>query len=186
MNNTFYLLRHAEPRVKRKSPVHEWDLSTKGRRQAEETALSGFFDNIDIVISSYEKKASRTAKPIADKLGKDIVRKKELNELDRSRGGFLKAEEYNEAIRFALTNLDDSLHGWETALHTLCRFSRVIEEIDSEEEDRRILIVSHGCVLSLYFANLLNRLDDVYERWRRIRFCDWGIVENRQVQKDII
>jgi len=98
MTNTFYLLRHAEPRVNRNSPVHEWNLSARGRLQAEEISLSGFFDDIDIVISSYEKKACRTAKPIADKLGKEIVRKKELNELDRSRGGFLEAEVYNKAI----------------------------------------------------------------------------------------
>jgi len=186
MNNTFYLLRHAEPQINRNSLVHEWDLSARGKRQAEEISLSGVFDDIDSVISSYEKKACQTAKPIADMLGKDIVRKRGLNELDRSRGGFLESEVYNEAIRFAFTNLDDSLHGWETALHALCRFTGVIEEIDSEEENRRILIVSHGCVLSLYFADLLNSLDDVYERWRRIQFCGWGIVESGQVLKDII
>jgi len=78
------------------------------------------------------------------------------------------------------------MHGWETALHALCRFTGVLEEIASEEEDRRILIVSHGCVLSLYFADLLNSLDNVYERWRKIRFCSWGKVESGKVLKDII
>ena len=109
MNNTFYLLRHAEPEVDRYKPLNEWDLSAKGRRQAKETALSTCFDDIDVVVSSFEKKAVQTAISISDKLGKKIIRNKELNELNRGDCTFLEAEVYDETIRFALTNLNRSL-----------------------------------------------------------------------------
>lgn len=184
--NTFYFLRHAAVEIIRQLPVSKWKLSEEGRQQAEELAKSTTFDELDIIISSDEDKAYQTAKPIADRLQKEIIRIKELNELDRDKGGFLEKEEFDNTLQFALTHLDKSIHQWETAEHALNRFSKKIEEIDKEYDNKSILIVSHGAVINLYFAKLLGKLDEVYEKTMQNTFCDLGIVKGGKVAKDII
>lgn len=186
MNNTFYFLRHAETRVDKTLPVSKWTLSKNGMKQAQELAKRDVFDDVDIIISSDEEKAYQTAKTIAEKLGKSIVRIPELNEIDRDKGGFLGKEEFDETVKFCLTNLDKSIRNWETANSALERFSKKIEEIDSRFENKKILIVSHGCVINLYFAKILNKLDKVFERWLRNSFCAWGVIKNNEVIKDIV
>ena len=186
MNNTFYLLRHAATKLDRNKAASKWLLSEEGKRQAEKLAKSGVFNDVDIIISSAEKKAYQTAKPIADRLNKDIIRIPELNELDRDAGGFLEKGEFDKTVNFAMTHLDRSVHDWETTAHALERFSKAIDKIDSEHEKKKILIVSHGCVINLYFAKLLGELDEVNDRWKKTTFCSWGIVENGGVVKDIV
>ncbi len=161
-------------------------LSEKGKQQAEELAKSGIFDSVDIVISSNEEKSYQTAKPIAVKYDKEIMRIEELNELDRGASGFLEKDEYDRTVEFALNNLTKSRHRWETAEHALKRFTEAIESIDSEHEGKKILIVTHGCVMNLYFAKLLSKLDVIYERWIKTSFCSWAIIKNGKVVKDIV
>ncbi len=186
MNNTFYFLRHAETEVDKNLPVSEWTLSENGIKQAEELANTDIFADINIVISSDEGKAHQTAKPIAEKLEKEIIRIPELNEIDRDKGAFLEKEKFDETIKSCLTNLNKSINNWETASHALERFSRQIEKLDSKHENVKMLIVSHGCVINLYFAKILDKLDEAFERWLRNTLCDWGIIKNSEVIKDIV
>jgi len=82
MSNTLYFLRYAATQLVQFKPRSKWTLSEEGVYAAEGLAGSPVFDNVDIIISSDEEKAYQTAKPLADKLGKDIMRMPELNELD--------------------------------------------------------------------------------------------------------
>ena len=160
-------------------------MSERGKRDARLLASSGIFDHIDIIITSCEDKAFQTALPIAERLGKEITSCVELNDLYK--GEFvLDDDKYFKAIESCLKNPRESLNGWETASHALERFSRKIDEIDSAHDDKNILIVSHGCVLGLYFARTLGKMDEIYERWHLTPFCAWGIIKNGKVIKDII
>jgi len=60
-----------------------------------------------------------------------------------------------------------------------------IDEINSTYKNKKILIVSHGCVINLYFAKCLNQLDRIVERIFSNTFCDYGIIEDGRVVKDI-
>ncbi len=39
--------------------------------------------------------------------------------------------------------------------------------------------------MSLYFAYLQNKLDDIFPRWKKLGFLGWGIVHNGKVVKDV-
>jgi len=183
--NTFYFLRHAETRWDRITPSTKWALSEKGKRDADQLASSGIFDNIDIIIASCEEKAFQTAMPIAGRLGKEITSFAELNDLYKGESA-LEDDEFFKVVESCLKNPCESFHGLEPAGHALERFSQKIDEIDFAYDDKNILIVSHGCVLSLYFARALEIMDEAYERWRVIPFCAWGIIKNGKVVKDIV
>ncbi|MCD6522724.1 MAG: histidine phosphatase family protein [Candidatus Diapherotrites archaeon] len=83
--NTLIFLRHAEVEIDKNKPISEWPLSDYGKRHAETVANSGIFDDVDVIISSAERKAYQTAEPIARRIGKNIIQYKELNKLDRDK-----------------------------------------------------------------------------------------------------
>ena len=185
MNNTFYFLRHGETEKDLNVLISQWKLSEKGEEQARKLADENTFSEVDIVIASTEEKAYQTAKPIADKLKREIIRIEEISELNRDKGGFMGAENYEKTLKYCLENLDKSLHNWETAEHALERFSKKIEQIDKEYENKKILVVGHGFIINLYFAKLLNALSIVHERFNTNEYADWGVIKNGQVIKDI-
>ena len=78
------------------------------------------------------------------------------------------------------------IHGWETIDSAMKRFNQGVEELSSKYHSKKLLVVSHGIVLTMYFASLLNCMDEAFDRWKKLRFCSYGIVKNGEVIKDII
>lgn len=185
MNNTFYFLRHEATKIDSTILVSKWQLSKIGEENAKKLARQDFFDDVDFIFSSTEEKAYQTAKPIADKLGKKIIQLREISELDRDKGGFMQMEDFEKTLKQSLEHLDVSTNNWESATHALERFSKKVDEIDKQYENKKILIVGHGITINLYFAKLLGLLDTVYLRLDTNSYGDWGIVKDKGVIKDI-
>ena len=185
VNNVFIFLRHAETKVNKRVKNSEWSLTENGKMDALDIAKSKFFDDNDVIISSGEEKAYKTVYPLSEKLKKAVLREAELNEIMRDHGKFLENEEYITTMKLCMINKDQSFNNWETANKALERFSKKIEEIDSLYTEKRILIVSHGVVINLYFAKILRKLENVFDRAQTNTFCDYGIIQNKRVIKDI-
>jgi len=186
VNNTIYFLRHAETKKDPSNPPSQWELSEIGRKKSEDIAKKSEFSDVDLIISADEKKSYQTAEPLAKKLGKEVIRIKELNEINRDKGGFLDIQEYSRTKRMMFMDPDFSAHGWETARSALERFSRAVEEIDRKYDNKKILIVASGTVITLYFALLQDDFRSLIVRWKKLDFCEWGAVENGRVLKDVI
>ena len=166
-------------------PISKWVLSETGEAQAKQLSKEGVFKDVDLIFSSTEEKAHKTALPIAESLGKEVTKLEEIVELDRDKGAFMKLEDYEKAIEDCLKHQSESLNNWETAAHALDRFSNKIDELDREYDNQRILVVGHGFTINLYFAKLLSVFDKVYERLNTNNFADWGIIKSQRVVKDI-
>lgn len=184
MNNTFYFLRHGKTKVDKENPVSKWVLSEEGEQQAQDLADQETFKEVDIIISSTETKAYQTAKPTADKLGKEIIEIEELSELDRDKGPFMEKDDYDRVVKECLSHPERSVNNWESLSNALDRFSKKIEELDKWYQDKKILIVGHGYTINAYFAKLLG-IKDVYGRLSTNDFADWGVVKDYKVIKDI-
>jgi broad specificity phosphatase PhoE len=180
-----HLLRHAETKLDPSLPADRWHLSEEGVKSAHALASSGVFDGVDLIVTSAEDKAFETAIPIVKRIDTDIIRNSSFNELYRGTGPFTSPEDYLERVRITLSDPESSTSGWETAADALRRFEQGIHNIEARSEARSLLLVSHGMVLSLYFAHLL-KTEEVYKRWRELGFCSWGTVRNRKVVKDIV
>ena len=186
MNNELIFIRHAQTKIDKEVPIADWDLTEEGYQDSEKVKDVQEFQDIDILISSTERKAYLTIKPLAEKLEKEIIQIKDLSEISRGDAGALTKEEYNEMKVKVFQDLDFTDHGWETCNHALERFSKAVEEIDNKYENKKILISAHGTVMTLYFAKLQNKLDDLMGRWKSLGFCDYGIIKNGEVVKDIV
>jgi len=186
MNNELIFIRHAKTKVDKNIPIEKWILTEEGDKQAEQLASSGEFDEVDILISSKEKKSYLTIKPIADKLEKKIKRIKNLGEIKRPHSEKLTLEEYEDMKKKVFEDLDFTKYKWETANHAMKRFIDAVKKIDKKYENKKILICAHGTVMTLYFAYLQNQLNNLMKRWKNLEFGAVGIIKNGHVIKDIV
>ncbi|MBT7903720.1 histidine phosphatase family protein [Candidatus Woesearchaeota archaeon] len=186
MNNTIIFWRHAKTLKDSSIPVSQWILTEDGVKNAQEVAETKVFDDVDIIITSTEPKAYETALPVATRLKKEIIRIPELSEINRDKGKMMSKDEYDFMKKKIFEDLDYTDHGWETCNSALNRFSTAVKKIDEQYENKRILIVAHGTVMSLFFASLQGKLDNLMSRWKGLGFCDFGIVKDNKVLKDVI
>ncbi|MFW9969940.1 MAG: histidine phosphatase family protein [Candidatus Odinarchaeota archaeon] len=185
-NNTFIFLRHAETEVDRNIKISNWKLSKQGKKDALDLINLNLFSDVDVIISSNEDKAYKTAYPLSEKLHKEVTRDKNLNEINRDHGRFLdNKEEYLKYMKFCIENRNQSINNWETGNHAIERFTKQIVEIDNKYINKKILIVTHGGVINLYFAKIKGELDKIFERILSNMFCDYGIIQNGKILKDI-
>lgn len=183
--NTLIFLRHAETKIESEVPSSKWDLTLFGVTQAQNLAKSEYFLDIQIIISSPEKKAIKTIEPLAEKLKVPIKIIEDLKELDRNKGVFSTTKEYNENVRAAFKKPKQAINNWETVEAASQRFTNQINIIDKQNSEKKILIVSHGIILNLYFASILGETNQIFKRWSRKEFCAYGIIKNGTVVKDI-
>jgi len=73
------------------------------------------FNDVDVIIPSNEEKAYQTAKPLSENHHKEIIRDKNLNEINRDQGRFLdNKQDYLKNMKFCVENRNQSINNWET------------------------------------------------------------------------
>ena len=164
-----------------------WSLSEAGRRQAREVADRPVMNEAEAINTSNELKAYQTAEPLAAKLDLSIKQDPAFDEVKRG-GGFFSESQFIAEKNRQLSDLSYRAFGEasETGLEALERFRQGIKRVIERSPDRTILIVSHGTILSIYFAQLLDKLDELPERWHRTGFGAYGVVAGDRVVKDIV
>ncbi|QGA80313.1 histidine phosphatase family protein [Candidatus Nanohalobium constans] len=135
-------LRHFQTELEPGTPVSEWRLSEKGRKEMQKFVRENNFD-IDIVYTSTERKAVKTARRIAEKADAELVKTELLCEVDRSGEGFV--EDHDRYVNL----VEDYLNGgkkadWEDQEEMRERFHEFIEMAEGNS-----LAVTHGIFLSL-------------------------------------
>ena len=187
MNNSIYFLRHAKTIVDQNIPIDKWIISEKGKEKTREIVNSGCFDDIEIVIASEEMKAIQTANFVSERLGKKLITSSDFNELRRF-GGYIEGQqEYEKQVKMIFEKGHSKIKEWEIAKSALTRIKAGVEQLDKKYSNKKILVVSHGIILSLFFGYLLGiSKKEYFQRWKRMKFCGWGVIRNKKIIKDII
>lgn len=178
-------LRHAHTQKDPNLNAALWGLSEEGKKQAERVANLPIMNEVDVIYVSEEKKTYLTVEPLAKKLRKEAIPLSFFNEVKRG-DKFLTKEEFESEKVKQLTDLDYHAFDGESGNEALARFKQGINQILKENVGETILVVTHGTILNIYFADLLNAYDKLPERWQKTAFCAYGIIENGKVIKDII
>ena len=178
-------LRHADTQKDPNLNAALWGLSEEGKKQAEEVVNLPIINEVDVIYVSKEKKTALTVEPLVKKLGKEVISLAFFDEVKRG-DKFLTKEEFEAEKVKQLKDLDYHAFGGESCKEALARFKRGVEQVSKEDTGKTILIVTHGTVLNIYFADLLNAYDKLPERWQKTAFCAYGVVESDVVTKDII
>lgn len=147
-----YLLRHGQTdwniqgRLQGRMDI---PMNENGRKQILEIAerLRELQFTADMIISSPLGRAKESAEIVAEKIGYQDAIVYDAGFLERS-FGMAEGLIYNETI-----NLDDPEYGAESVEDVCIRAGKTIEKYISDEE-KNILIVAHGAVLSAVKAAL--------------------------------
>lgn len=178
-------LRHADTQKNPNVNAALWGLSDEGKLQADTVADMPVMQEVDVIYVSEEDKTSLTVSPLALRLGLKPTIMPEFNEVKRG-DAFLTKEEFEAEKTKQLIDLDYPAFGGESSSAALLRFSQGVKEISTRHPEGTILIVTHGTVLNLYFASLLQANEMLPERWKKTSFVAYGIVKDGKVVKDII
>jgi broad specificity phosphatase PhoE len=186
VNNKLIFLRHAPTLKDISIPIEQWGIQPESA--AVLTGLSNLpdFANIDIIYSSPKNKALVTAQVFSQKNNLEIIKVKDLAEIEKPGAEKLSTQDYENMKLKIISDPNFTDLGWETSGHALDRFTLAVNTINSENEDKNILIVSHGTILTLYFAKLQNQLSNIITRWQNLKFGNYGIIVSGVITKDIV
>lgn len=173
MNNTYIFFRHALTTVDKTQPADKWVISEEGIKDACEKISSGHFDDVDVIISSSEKKAIQTAYYLSQRIEKEIILNPSFRELDRGIKFVGSKEDYETMVWRTFNKPTQSSFGWETAKEALVRFKRGLERIENTYSNKKIFLVSHGIVLSLFISDYYKwDPNKTFEYWKELGFCE--------------
>jgi len=158
------LVKHSLPEVVEDIPAREWGLSEKGRGLAELLADRLRQYRPEVIISSTELKAKQTAEIIGTELGLAFQVGGGLHEHDRSRSPFYPKDEFQALVREFFDKSDELVFGEETANQALARFRDSMNAILRTHADKKLVVVAHGTVISLFVSWLTGQ--DGYLIWK--------------------
>lgn len=158
-----YLIRHC----KAEGQSADAPLTELGREQAHKLTEFLLPKNIDLIISSPYERASRTIKPLAEKLSMEIIIDVRLKERVLSNKNH---KDWREMLRKTFDDLDLCYVGGESSNEAITRSINVIREVLNKEYTSAA-IVSHGNLISL----LLKYFDD------KRGFEEWEVMSNPDV-----
>ncbi|MCC6301027.1 MAG: histidine phosphatase family protein [Anaerolineales bacterium] len=160
------LVKHSAPEIVKNIPAREWKLSALGQGHARE--LAGLLKRHapEAIVSSAEPKARETAAILAEELGTDYRVVSNLHEHERARAPFYSHAEFQNLMNELFSAPDKLVFGEETARAALTRFDKAVELVLSAQEEKTIIIVSHGTVISLFVAQLTGL--DGYALWQKL------------------
>ncbi len=185
MKTKIIFLRHADTKKDPSVNAALWQLSDDGKKQATEVAENVEINSVDIIYTSKEPKTLLTIEPLNEKILKEVISSPSFNEVKRG-DKFLSDEDFKKEKALQLTDLSYKAFNGESGIEALQRFKDGISKTIEENKGKTILIVSHGTILNIYFADILNINENIIERWKKTDFCAYGITEDNVVTKDIV
>ena len=189
----FIFIRHASPIIDKSLSPREWILSKEGEKQVVQLTREGVVHQIDLLVSSQERKAILTAEGIRNALDHkkipEIITDKRLNEVDRTKGPFFDTfHEFKTNVKKTFIERDKSFFTWEPIESAVARIIDCIDELQTKysTKHKTIGIVSHGTIISLYFAKVGEYYDNpaqIIEKWENMPFCAWGLIAEGKIQR---
>lgn len=186
-NTKIIFLRHADTQKDPSVNAAMWGLSDLGNKQALDLSEDEILKTAEGVYVSSEKKTKLTIEPLVSKINVDI---KEDSNFDEVRRGdkFLTKEEFETEKNLQLEDFSYHAFGGESCFEALERFKNQVEHIKSLNENKTIIIVTHGTILTIYLAYIIDIKDPqkIKERWKNTGFGKYAIVKDNVVIKDIV
>lgn len=185
-----YLIRHGETEwnVSRKIQGHkDIPLTDTGIKQANLIADRLMSEDIDIIYSSDLKRAYDTAKIIGDKIGLEPNPRKEFREINFGIWEGLYNDkiglEYGEEIYLWRKEPEKlKIEGGETLKEVQLRAMRELESIMNMNQDKNVLIVSHGVTIKTMILGILD-MNLFYFKNLTIDNVSLTIIEFREYNK---
>ncbi|WP_339290891.1 histidine phosphatase family protein [Paenibacillus sp. FSL W8-0187] len=168
---TIYFVRHAEsPFIDGKERSR--GLSAEGSLAAVRVKELLLGEGIDAIISSPYQRARDTVQPLADALGLPIAEQEDLRE--RKVGDF-QGHSFLDAKKMLFQDPTTSFPGGESSKAAQSRAVQVLEGILNTHLGKRVVIGTHGDIMTLMLQHYDQRFD--YHFWQGMTLPDIYRVE---------
>ncbi len=184
-------VRHCHTLLDMNKPASEWNLSPQGLIQARNLIFHPILtgeSQINQIICSSEPKTMQSITPFLDHWNLSSMLDAEFDEV---RNDSLPTADYQQYLAhkaFTFKHHSSFSESQESCEHALERFNRGTKNLTQRFPQGTVLIVSHGTILTLYFAQLQGDLENgekMYRQWVNLQFGAVGVVENGQITKNI-
>ena len=172
------LIRHSIPEIVQNLPAREWSLSAEGRRRAKKLAERLAKHHPEVIFSSMEPKAQQTAKILGENLNLKLQIAEGLHEHERKEVPFHSKEVFRSLVRGLFEKPDALVFGEETGAQALERFRKSVDSIMNAYSDKKLAIVSHGTVISL-FVSWMTGVDG-YALWEGLGLPSFVVLDIKQ------
>jgi broad specificity phosphatase PhoE len=169
------LVKHSLPEIVEAIPAREWTLSEKGRQQARKLAELLIPYQPEVIACSVEPKARETASILAENLGLVVHEAEGLQEHDRSSSPYHSRDHFQNLVQEFFEKPNLLVFGNEPAAQSLARFRRAVEFVLKSFEDKIIVIVAHGTVISLFVSSLTGC--DGYTLWQKLGLPSFVLID---------
>lgn len=160
------LVRHSLPEIDPDRPAREWSLSPEGSRRAVQLAGYLASHNLELIVSSDERKAVQTAAILGEELGMPVVVTHGLQEQDRGGAVGLDRTSFEDGMARTFRHPGERVFGSESANEARERFTRALNRVLARYPGRRLGVVAHGTVLALFVAAQEGM--DAYALWQSL------------------
>src|SRR4030095_9854907 len=171
------LVKHSLPEVVEAPPARHWILSLDGLKRAKKLVELLLPYRPEVIASSVEPKAQETASILAENFGLDAHTVEGLHEHDRSLSPYYSREEFQNLVQEFFEKPDILVFGSETATQSLLRFRKAVASLLKSREDKIVIIVSHGTVISLFVSWLTGC--DGYVLWQELGLPSFVVLDMR-------
>ena len=163
MLTKIFLIRHGETewnKIGKLQGISDIKLSPEGLHQAQLLAAHTPFHAVDAIYSSDLVRALMTAKVLADKFDLPIIEERGLRETSfgdwegRSLNELAKENPKGFENFFTYPDKFQPPNG-ETFLQSQARVMNALDEIIADNENKNIIIITHGAVIRLIFCAAL-------------------------------
>jgi broad specificity phosphatase PhoE len=172
---TLILIKHATPRIEPDVPASQWQLSAEGRLQCGRLADALAPYAPEVIFCSVEPKAQETAELLSQRLSVPCESIEGLHEHERDNAPYLPQVEFERLVGEVLRQPERLVFGTETGRDAFRRFDRAVAQVLAGTDARRIAVVAHGTVISLFAEKHVGC--DPAELWRQLA-CPSLVVMN--------
>ncbi|MBA2173782.1 histidine phosphatase family protein [Halobacillus locisalis] len=162
MNTIIYFVRHAHSTYTEKERSRP--LSEHGKRDAEKVKDLLANKNIHHVLSSPYLRSIQTVEPLANEIGKEVHVIEDFKERKLIEGS---AKNFSEAIERVWSDEAFSWPGGESNQVARQRGANALNDVLKKHEGERVVIGTHGNIMTLTMGALDSRFD--YEFWKQLR-----------------
>jgi broad specificity phosphatase PhoE len=167
------LAKHARPEVDPRAPASSWVLGRTGFEGAERLALRLELINPALVVTSVEPKARDTGRIVAAALDLPFQTGHDLHE--HVRRGYLERDQFSASVRQLFAEPQRVVFGEESADAAAARFTRALDAVIKAHAGKRLIVVAHGTVISLYLERRYRA--DGWAMWQALETPSYVIVD---------
>ena len=165
MERNLVFIRHSQSQPEVGVTAQEWQLTAEGRRRCIPLAVQLAAYNLDVIVTSTERKAIETGKLVSETLGILCRVEKNLHEHERETAPYFETNaEFQEAVGALLARPSELVFGEETGHEARKRFAIAVESVMNANPQENIGIVTHGTVLSLYVSHFTRK--EIFTIWQ--------------------